>query len=207
MRNGILFADAVWISSTPASSPCQGEIMINHIAESILRDVSFESVFIRPGYFMENWAASVMQAKATHVVQSIIPPDWPIPMVAISDIGQECKNVLLERLDGAEPHHGDDPKVVELHGPCFYTGADLGHACSEVAGEKVSVETMPVEKLPEMFAHTKVPETFIPDYVEMVVGFLPGGAMVADLPDVDAAIVRRGGTKLVDVVRDVWEQA
>ena len=177
--------------------------MINHIAESILRDASFETVVIRPGYFMENWAASVKKAKATHVIHSIIPLDWPIPMVSISDIGKECKEVLLKCLDGAEQHGA--PLVLELHGPCSYTGADVGQAFTEVAGEKVSIETMPVEKLGQIFLNMKVPEKFIPDYVEMATSFLPGGAAVTGWPDVDESDVRRGGRKLVDVVRDLWE--
>lgn len=182
-----------------------GELMINHIAESILRDASFETVVMRPGFFMENWASSVKEAKARHVIRSLIPLDWPIPMVSISDIGKECKEVLLKHLDGADQHGA--PLVLELHGPCSYTGADVGQAFTEVAGEKVTIETLPAEKMPQVFAQMKVPEKFIPDYVEMTMSFLPGGAAVTGLPDVDESNVRRGGRKLVDVVRHAWELA
>lgn len=180
-----------------------GEIKSNHIAETILADASFEVVFIRAAYFMENWLQSISLAKSSHAFSSAIPRDWAIPMVSISDIAQACKHVLLARFSGAGRRGA--PLVFEMHGPRSYNAADVERAFTEAAGEMVQVNTVPKERLAEYFCKMHLPMNLVPEFVEMTRSFLPGGVMAKELQYVDEQNVRRGDRELVDVVRSMWE--
>jgi hypothetical protein len=72
------FSDRMKLTDT-----CQGEIMTNHIAETILQDAAPEVVIARCAYFMENWAPAVEAVKSEqpHFYSVITPLDFQVPMV------------------------------------------------------------------------------------------------------------------------------
>jgi len=62
----------------------QGEIKTNHIAEGVFRDSAPEVVFVRCGYFMENWASAVETIKRDGSFHTtIVPLDMKVAMVSL----------------------------------------------------------------------------------------------------------------------------
>lgn len=61
----------------------QGEIKTNHQAEQVFKGAAPEVVFVRPCYFMENWASAVGTAssEAAFFFSTVTPLDFQMPMV------------------------------------------------------------------------------------------------------------------------------
>ncbi|GLA02083.1 hypothetical protein AnigIFM60653_001379 [Aspergillus niger] len=193
----------VLLSSMGAEQPeGTGEIMTNHIAEEILKDVVPEVVFMRCAYFMENWAPAMetVQAKQPHLFSVITPLDYEIPMVSVADIGKACATYIMA-MDNPK-----NPYVVEVHGPREYTAKDVQEAFQDVAGH--AVELRPIEKadLPAFFGRF-LPEASVGPFVEMTRSFLPGGVIAKESgnsPSPDR--MYRGRTELVDAIRRLFRK-
>ncbi|RAH63203.1 NAD(P)-binding protein [Aspergillus piperis CBS 112811] len=193
----------VLLSSMGAEQPeGTGEIMTNHIAEEILKDVVPEVVFMRCAYFMENWAPAMetVQSKHPHLSSVITPLDYEIPMVSVADIGKACATYIMAM------DHPKSPYIVEVHGPREYTAKDVQEAFHDVAGH--AVELKPVEKgdLPAFFGQF-LPEASVGPFVEMTRSFLPGGIIAKESgnsPSPDR--MYRGRTELVDAIRRLFKR-
>lgn len=73
------------VLSSPRLTQNQGEVRTNNASEVIYRDAAPEVVFIRNGYFMENWATAVptIQSPTPHFYSTVTPADYKMPMVHI----------------------------------------------------------------------------------------------------------------------------
>ena len=60
----------------------QGEILSNHEAEVVLRDAAPEVVFVRCGFFMENWGMGLQTLADGFLYTTLTPIDHPLPMVS-----------------------------------------------------------------------------------------------------------------------------
>ncbi|KAK4238760.1 hypothetical protein C8A03DRAFT_14801 [Achaetomium macrosporum] len=175
-----------------------GEILSNHEAEVVLKDAAPEVVFVRCGYFMENWATSLETIQqAGFFYTTLTPLDHALPMIAVQDIGATCASELLAT-GNPLPR---TPYIFELHGPRAYTSVDVQKAFEEVSGKKI--EMRPVEKagLGDFYAAV-FPPTVAKLFAEMNASFLEGGIMYED-PQPTGEI-RRGKTELVEVVRQMF---
>ncbi|OJJ65939.1 hypothetical protein ASPBRDRAFT_436159 [Aspergillus brasiliensis CBS 101740] len=193
----------VLLSSMGAEQPeGTGEIMTNHIAEEILKDVVPEVVFMRCSYFMENWAPAIetVQSKHPYLSSVITPLDYEIPMVSVTDIGKACATYLTAMENPKSPY------IVEVHGPREYTARDVQEAFQDVAGH--AVELKPVEKddLPTFFGHF-LPAASVGPFVEMTRSFLPGGIIAKESgnsPSPDR--MYRGRTELVEAIGRMFKK-
>lgn len=174
-----------------------GEILTNHTSEVALRDAASEVVFVRAGYFMENWASSIgTVTEESFLYTSVTPVDFAFEHVASQDIGETCAKELLST---STPK--TTPYIFELHGPRKYSSVDVQHAWAQAAG-KPTIDLRPVEKegLAEFFG-TFLGPVRAQKYAEMTLGFAPGGIIERD-PE-PTGEVRKGKTELVEVFKQL----
>ncbi|PWY96140.1 NAD(P)-binding protein [Aspergillus sclerotioniger CBS 115572] len=188
----------VLLSSMGAEQPSgTGEILTNHIAEEILKDVVPEIIFMRCAYFMENWAPAVLTVKSDqpHFDSPITPLDYEIPMVAVTDIGKACATYLMAI------HIPKHPYVIEVQGPQDHTVKDVQKAFEEAAGHAVEVRPVEKARLATFFGQF-LPDASVGPFVEMTISFLPGGILARKADNNSSKDVRlyRGRTDLGEAI-------
>ena len=77
----------------------KGAILMNHAAEEVFKDLKVpETVFMRPGYFMENWATAVETVKeGGFLFGTITPTSMEFPHVSKSSCTQ--RKQLITRIN------------------------------------------------------------------------------------------------------------
>ncbi|KAK3901006.1 hypothetical protein C8A05DRAFT_45271 [Staphylotrichum tortipilum] len=176
-----------------------GEILSNNAAESILKDAAPEVVFVRCGFFMENWATSIETVReAGFMFTTITPVDMSLPMIAVKDIGSTC---AAEVLAVGTPLPAV-PHIFELHGPRTYNSLDAQKAFEAAAGKPV--ELRPVEKdgLAGFYAAV-FPPMVAQAFTEMNTSYLEGGIIYND-PQPTEGEVKLGKTELVEAVKEMY---
>jgi hypothetical protein len=144
---------------------------------------------------MENWASSIETVtKESFFYTYVTPVDFAWPQVASQDIGEAAAKELLSTTPLKS-----SPYAFELHGP-MYSSVDVQRAWSEAAGKQVEMREIPKEGLAEYFG-AFLPPVRVKGYVEMSLGFLPGGIMYEDPQPTGE--VRKGKTELVEVFKQL----
>lgn len=88
-------------------------------------------VFLRPGYFMENWAAVLPTAQDAGVLPSAHKPlDARGEIVSARDVGRTAAELLFEPRPGT--------RIVDLAGPAQYSPVDAAEVLSKLLGKEVS---------------------------------------------------------------------
>jgi uncharacterized protein YbjT (DUF2867 family) len=135
---GARVGHVVMLSSIGAQHPSgTGSVLYLHDAEATIgRTVSANSgtravTFLRPAYFMENWAAA-LQGIARGVLPTFLLADRAIPMVATRDVGLAAARLLAEG--------GSDTRIVQLGGPREYTPIDVAAALGRVVGNPIAAQ-------------------------------------------------------------------
>jgi uncharacterized protein YbjT (DUF2867 family) len=114
------------------------------LLEESLGDLPIPVTFLRPVWFMENFAWDIESARSKGVVPSFLQPlDRQIPMVATEDVGRAAAELLQDNLSGR--------RVVELEGPRRYAPIDVAGAFTQILGRPVRVEAVPREKWESLF--------------------------------------------------------
>jgi uncharacterized protein YbjT (DUF2867 family) len=94
--------------------------------------------FLRPAYFMENWAMAL-----TRVAQCILPTfliaDRAFPMVATGDVGRAAARLLAEG--------GSGKRIVQLAGPREYSPNDVASALGRIVGRPMAAQQIPAETM------------------------------------------------------------
>ncbi|VEB96170.1 NAD(P)H azoreductase [Cedecea lapagei] len=108
------------------------------LMEKELKDVCESVVFLRAGWFMENYLWDVESAKETGIIYSHLQPlERAIPMVATVDIAALAAKLLTQPAPGT--------RIVELEGPQRYSPQLAAEAFSQVLGRAVTVKAVPRE--------------------------------------------------------------
>ena len=143
-----------------------GNIGTNRTFERVLGGLDCAVVFLRPAYFMENWAwVAPVAARAGVLPSFLLPTDRAIPMVSAADIGALAARALRD-----ETMRG----VVELEGPQPYSAADAAAAFTAALGKPVSAVPVPeAEWAPNLEKSGFSPRT-IEAWIEMFRGFNSG---------------------------------
>ena len=188
----------VYVSSMGAQySEGTGEIIANHVAEGVLKDAAPEVVFVRCGYFMENWAAALETIpEAGFFFTTYEPLDLKLPHIATQDIGQTCAGELLTTGNTLKAV----PYIFDLQAPNMYSSVDVHKAWEEAAGKTLEMKLIPKEGLAEFYGAV-FPPPVAESYVEMNTALLPGGIIVED-PN-PTGETRYGKTELVDVFKQL----
>lgn len=114
------------------------------LMEDGLGELSLPVTFLRPAWFMENFAWDVAAARDTGVIDSFLQPlDKPIPMIATVDIGRLAAKLIQEKWPGK--------RIVELEAERRYSPNDVAAAFESVLGRPVRAEAVPRETWGALF--------------------------------------------------------
>jgi uncharacterized protein YbjT (DUF2867 family) len=107
-----------------------GIVRTLHDFEQALAGAAPSLVFLRPGDFMENWAAMLPAAREAGVLPSAkLPLDGAGETVSALDVGRTVAELLLDPRPGTH--------IVNLSGPEDYSPADAAAALSRLLGKPV----------------------------------------------------------------------
>jgi uncharacterized protein YbjT (DUF2867 family) len=131
--------------STIGAQAKQTNLLTQHtMIEAELRKVDLPITFLRPGWFMENFAWDVEPARERGVIASFLQPlNKPVPMVATADIGRVAAELLEENWNGH--------RVVELEGPRRVRPLEIAATFSELLGRDVRAEVVPRDSWETLF--------------------------------------------------------
>ena len=94
--------------------------------------------FMRPAWFMENFAWDVAQARDDGAIASFLQPlDKPVPMIATADVGRVAAELIRQDWTSR--------RVVELEAERRISPDDAAAAFAEVLGHPVEAQLVPRE--------------------------------------------------------------
>jgi uncharacterized protein YbjT (DUF2867 family) len=172
-----------------------GNIGTNRIFEERLAGLEASVAFLRPAYFMENWAWVAETAAREGVLPSFLDPlDRRIPMVSTADVGRTAAGLMAG---------GDGEKVIELRGPDSYSPADAAAAFSKALGRPVRPVAVPEADWPSVLSGSGFSPRTIEAWAELFRGFNTGRIAFEHGEDV----LRRGQTTLEEAVAAILRKA
>lgn len=107
-----------------------GIVQALHDFEVALAGAAPSIVFLRPGYFMENWAPMLPAAQAGVLPSAQQPLDARNEIVSAHDVGRTAADLLFEPRPGM--------RIVNLAGPAQYSPVDAAAILSKLLGKTVS---------------------------------------------------------------------
>jgi NAD(P)H dehydrogenase (quinone) len=144
-----------------------GLITSTHLLEEQLATLPIPSVFLRPGWFMENTVWDIPTARDQGKFLSYLHPlDHKFPMVATADIGQAGANVLQQQWSGN--------RYIEIAGPQQYSPLDIARELGSVVERNVETVLVPRTTWVQTFVEQGTPEDRTAPRVEMIDGFNSG---------------------------------
>jgi uncharacterized protein YbjT (DUF2867 family) len=143
-----------------------GPIITVHHIENALRGTGANVTFLRPTYFMENWAAGLGPAQENGVLPSFLAKDEKIPMVATHDIGKVAASALRN------PPSGE--RVINIAGPQDYTPAEIAKELGAVLGKEVTIAEGPLDAVVPTFTSFGISEHVAGKFREMYEGLGTG---------------------------------
>lgn len=150
----------VLLSSISAHLPeGNGMIHSNHLIERRLKELSKPVVFLRPGYFMENWLHVMVPARVNGVLPCMLTLDKPVPMVAVKDIGALAAKLMTENWAGR--------RIVELAGPTNVTPAMMASLIGVALGREVRPVAVPRGQWADIFAASGMSPRAVEAFVDM----------------------------------------
>jgi uncharacterized protein YbjT (DUF2867 family) len=150
-----------------------------------LKDTAF--TFLRPAYFMENFAGS-LGALAQGVFNTFIAPGRSFATIATQDIGKAAAARLRAGTRANE--------IVQLAGPKELTVDEAAAVFAEVAQRPLKLEAAPVEIMADVLAGHGLSRDMARLYAEMTAALNRGEiTFQADLP------IERGTTSLYEVAK------
>ncbi len=184
---------AVYLSSIGAEQKSgTGLIMQLHIMEEMMSDLPMQHVFLRAGWFMENYGADVASARGEGKIYSHMQPlDRRVPMVATVDIGKAGAEVLCQDWKGT--------RHLEVAGPRDYSPLDVADGFSEALDRKVEAVVVPRGEWTKSFVAQGMPADRTGPRAEMVDGF-NSGLIHFGVPDAEAYV---GVTELCTVLKSL----
>ena len=134
----------VYLSTIGAQAGVPSLLTQHTIIEQVLGELWMPIVFLRPGWFMENFRWDVAAARENGVISGFLRPlDKPVPMVATADVGR----VAAELLQGIWNGH----RVVELEGPRRVTPDEVAATFAELLGRPVRMDAVPRQTWEPLF--------------------------------------------------------
>jgi uncharacterized protein YbjT (DUF2867 family) len=105
------------------------------IMEESFGDLPMPVAFVRPAWFMENYAWDVASARDTGIISSFLQPlDRAFPMVATADVGRVAAELLQETWTGM--------RVLELEGPNRVSPVDAAMTFAKIFDRPVRAQVV-----------------------------------------------------------------
>jgi uncharacterized protein YbjT (DUF2867 family) len=182
----------VYLSTIGAQATRENLLTQHTITEKELIGAGVPITFLRPGWFMENFAWDVAPAREKGVIPSFLYPlDKVFPMVATEDIGRVAAELLEETWTGV--------RVVELEGPRRVSPNEVAATFGKLLGKPVRMELVPREKWEESFRAQGITNPL--PRVQMLDGFNEGWIDFEG----GAAGTRKGKVELETVLKELVE--
>jgi uncharacterized protein YbjT (DUF2867 family) len=164
------------------------------LMERALSTLTIPVTFLRPAWFMENFAWDVASARDQGLIASFLQPlDKPFPMIATLDVGRVAAELIQQDWTGR--------RVVELEAEHRVTPNEVAATFAKVLGRSVKAQVVPHAAWTSLFNSQgmKYPQP----RVRMLEGFNEGWIEFES----DDADVIKGGTGLETVLRGLISQA
>jgi NAD(P)H dehydrogenase (quinone) len=164
------------------------------LLEQALSTLSIPVTFLRPAWFMENFAWDISSARDAGVIASFLQPlDKPVPMIATQDIGLVAAKLIEEDWQGV--------RVVELEAARRYTPNEVAATLARIVGRPVRAEAVPRETWGSLFKSQGMKDPTL--RIQMLDGFNEGWIEF----EAGEAGTAKGATDLEAVLRDLIEAA
>jgi NAD(P)H dehydrogenase (quinone) len=131
--------------STIGAQATQANLLTQRtLMEKALGTLPIPVTFLRPAWFMENFAWDVASARDGGVIESFLQPlDKPVPMVATADIGRVAAELIQQDWQGC--------RIVELEAARRITPNEAASIFSKLLGRPIRVEPVPRETWEALF--------------------------------------------------------
>ena len=114
------------------------------LMEQELRGLTIPVTFLRPAWFMENFALDVASARDSGVIASFLQPvNKPVPMIATADVGRVAAELIQKDWHGY--------RNVELEAAHRITPNEAAATFARILGHPVRVEIVPRETWGSLF--------------------------------------------------------
>ena len=114
------------------------------LLEKALSTLPMPITFLRPAWFMENFAWDVATARDQGVLASFLQPlDKPVPMIATADVGRVAAELIQQSWSGC--------RVVELEGDHRISPDEAAAAFAKVLGHPVKAQVVPRDTWATLF--------------------------------------------------------
>ncbi|HEY2623956.1 MAG TPA: NmrA family NAD(P)-binding protein [Dyella sp.] len=164
------------------------------LMEEALSTLDIPVTFLRPGWFMENFALDVALARDEGVIYSFLQPlDKPVPMIATADVGRVAAELIQQEWTGR--------RVVELEAPHRVTPDEAAAAFSKILGRPVTAAVVPRDTWEGLFKSQGMKDPM--PRIRMVDGFNEGWIEFEG----EASSIRKGSVELETVLRELVSQA
>jgi uncharacterized protein YbjT (DUF2867 family) len=161
------------------------------LLEQALSTLPIPVTFLRPAWFMENFAWDISSARDAGVIASFLQPlDKPVAMIATADIGRVAARLIQEDWQGV--------RIVELEAVQRYSPNEVAATFARILGRPVRAEAVPRETWGGLFKSQGMKDP-IPR-IQMLDGFNEGWI------EFEAGTVK-GPTDLEAVLRGLVEAA
>ena len=158
------------------------------LMEQALSTLTVPVTFLRPAWFMENFAWDVASARDDGVISSFLQPlDKPVPMIATADVGRVAASLIQDDWVGC--------RVVELEADRRISPNQAAATFADVLGRAVRAQVVPREVWASLFKSQGVRDPL--PRIRMLDGFNEGWI---DFEGDKSAIVK-GKTDLETVLR------
>jgi uncharacterized protein YbjT (DUF2867 family) len=157
----------VFLSSIGAHIPDgTGPIRAARYGEQALGAVAKHLTFLRPCYFMDNWAPGIGMAKGQGILPTFIAPTAKVPMISTKDIGRVGAEQMMAG--------GNGKQVIELAGPEEYSPNDVAVALGQILGKSVSAQHAPLSAVVPTFKSFGFSDEAAKLFEEMYTSFSTG---------------------------------
>ena len=166
--------EKVVAESTYGAQPGErlGDLSTLYELERGLANQPIPATIQRAAYYYSNWDMALDSARTRGVVQSFLPEDLILPMVAPEDLGRTAARFLTEPVERTGLHY--------VEGPARCTPADVAAAFAEALDRPVRVEVVPRENWVEAFRVLGFSESGAHSYARMTGLTADGPLMPAD---------------------------
>jgi NAD(P)H dehydrogenase (quinone) len=134
----------VCLSTIGAQATQPNLLTLRTLMEQALQELRIPVTFLRPAWFMENFAWDIAMARDRGVIASFLQPlDKPVPMIATADVGRVAAALIQQDWSGH--------RFVELEAARRVTPNEVGATFARLLGRAVRVEAVPRETWEALF--------------------------------------------------------
>ncbi len=136
--------NVVVLSTIGAQATQPNLLTMRTLMEKALGELPIPMTFLRPAWFMENFAWDAAPARDEGLIASFLQPlDKPFPMIATVDVGRQAAKLLTEKYQGR--------RIVEQEAAERYTPNDVAATFAKILGRPVQAEVVPRESWEALF--------------------------------------------------------